>query len=355
MFDRKIGCLMLSVLLTSGTMSVLAQDPEADKELSDELVAVLKSDASREEKAAACRQLARVATKDAVAPLAALLGDAELSHMARYALEPITDPSVDDALRAALAETKGRQLIGVVGSLGVRRDAKAVEPMAKLLKSDDPALAQATAKAMGSIGTSAAAKALIGAMAESSGQQTVAICEGLLRCADSMAATNQREEAIAIYDRLRGEENPPHVQTGALQGAILAREKDGLSILAENLRSKNYAMFAAACQAGQNLKAAQATQTLTDSLAGLSADHQVVVIQSLGKRADPAAVDALVKSAKSGEKPVRLAAIRGLAAIGDVGAAPVLSQLSKDADADLAKAAEQSLASLHAKPVKSQE
>ena len=103
------------------------------------LIAVLKSGATQEEKAAACRQLARVATKQSVPALASLLGDEKLSHMARYALETIPDPSVDDALRDALGKLKGRPLLGVIGSLGVRRDAKAVDAIAKLLSGPTPA------------------------------------------------------------------------------------------------------------------------------------------------------------------------------------------------------------------------
>ena len=119
------------------------------------LIAVLKSDAPRKDKADACRELALIGTKDAVAPLAALLGDEKLAHMARYALEPIPDPAVDDALRDALGKLKGRPLVGVIGSIGVRRDAKAVEPLSKLLKDTDPDVAQAAARALGRIGTRA--------------------------------------------------------------------------------------------------------------------------------------------------------------------------------------------------------
>ena len=79
------------------------------------LIAVLKSGVMQEQKAAACRQLARVATKEAVPTLASLLGDEKLSHMARYAMEAIPDPSVDDALRDALGKLKGRPLLGVIG------------------------------------------------------------------------------------------------------------------------------------------------------------------------------------------------------------------------------------------------
>ena len=71
-----------------------------------------------------------------MAPLAALLCNEELSHMARYGLEPIPDPSVDTALRDALDKVKGRLLVGVIGSIGVRRDPKAVPALVKRL--DDP-------------------------------------------------------------------------------------------------------------------------------------------------------------------------------------------------------------------------
>ena len=96
---RKIyKTLVLTVALLAAT-AVPSFSQEA------ELLAVLRSDATLEEKSAACRQLARVATKEAVPILASLLDDEKLSHMARYALETIRDPSVDDALREALGRT----------------------------------------------------------------------------------------------------------------------------------------------------------------------------------------------------------------------------------------------------------
>ena len=91
------------------------------------LINTLKTAPDREAKEESCRALAQIGTKDAVPALAALLGSEELSHMARYALEPIPDPSVDEALRAALGQLKGRLLAGVLQSIGVRRDAAAVE------------------------------------------------------------------------------------------------------------------------------------------------------------------------------------------------------------------------------------
>ena len=47
----------------------------------DKLISVIKSDASHKEKADACRQLAIVGTKDAVAPLAELLSEYRSDHI----------------------------------------------------------------------------------------------------------------------------------------------------------------------------------------------------------------------------------------------------------------------------------
>ena len=62
-----------------------AGTPPADKEQEAKLIAVVnKSDASLKDKADACRVLSLIGTKESVAPLAALLGDEKLSHLARY-------------------------------------------------------------------------------------------------------------------------------------------------------------------------------------------------------------------------------------------------------------------------------
>ena len=87
---RPIRCLLTAALLLACAAHSPAADPQpTTSEQVQKLVAVLKSNATQKEKADACRELARIGTKDAVAPLAALLPDEKLSHMARYALEPI--------------------------------------------------------------------------------------------------------------------------------------------------------------------------------------------------------------------------------------------------------------------------
>jgi len=99
-------------------------------------------------KAKACQQLAVVGDKSAVPALAALLADPQLSHYARFGLEPIPDSSVDEALRAALGKVKGKLLVGVINSIGHRRDAKALGALAKLLHDADSEVAKAADAAL---------------------------------------------------------------------------------------------------------------------------------------------------------------------------------------------------------------
>jgi len=199
----------------------------SSKEQEQKLIAVLQSAAPQKDKADACRELARKGTKDAVAPLAALLGDEKLAHMARYALEPIPDPAVDDALRAALDSLKGRPLVGVIGSVGVRGDAKAVDRLIQLLKDQDGQVARAAARALGRFGTPEAAPALERALADTPAANQLAFCEGLFRCAEGLSAHGLRDQALGIYDRLNGAQRPPQVREAAARRARFLREKQG--------------------------------------------------------------------------------------------------------------------------------
>jgi HEAT repeat protein len=339
--------LLISLLLFVQVPSFAQNDSNGDQPDEDRLISVLKSDASRKEKADACLLLARVGTRECVPVLVALLGDEDLSHMARYALEPIPDRLVDESLRNALERLKGRPLVGVIGSIGVRRDAGAVGALAGLLADDEPDVARAAARSLGSIGNSSAAKALHARLDQAPAEQQLAICEGLFRCAETLAAKSQRAQAMEIYDMLRSMDNSSHqIQAGAVRGAILARGNEGLAVLKQYLLNPDYGLFAAACRTSLEMPGADVTAALKSVLREIPAEKQILVIQTLGMRADPAAVPALSDAAKNGAQTVRLAAIRALAEVGHESAASVLEKLTTDPDPDLSQAAKTSLSSV---------
>ncbi len=342
------GVLVLAAVLALVSLAPSFGKPvqPSAREQVEKLVAVLKSDAPQKEKADACRELARTGTTDAVAPLAALLGDEQLSHMARYALETIPGSAADKALRDALKSLRGRLLVGVIGSIGVRRDKAAVKPLAGFLQDIDQDVREAAARALGSIGSAAAVKALEKALPDVPAVNQLAFCEGLLRCAESLEAAGRRKQAIEIYDRLRVLDAPHQVRTAAWRGAILARQKDGLPLLLEAINSNDSAQFAAGARLAQQMPGTEVTRALNAQLDKLPAGKQIVLVQALGKRGDPAALPALFTLAKGSAKPVRLAAIKSLAEIGDPTAIPVLVESLSDTNTEVAQTAQESLGGL---------
>ncbi len=116
------------------------------------LIAILKDPGgSVYAKAKACQRLAVVGDRSAVPALAQLLTEPQLSHYARFGLEPIPDASVDQALRGALEKVKGGLLVGVINSIARRRDRRAIGVLAKLRADSDPEVARAADSALAAI------------------------------------------------------------------------------------------------------------------------------------------------------------------------------------------------------------
>ena len=115
-------------------------------ELESRSVAAIKGGGSWQEKNRACRILRVIGTKDSVGALAGLLQDDQLSHMARYAMEGMTYPEADKALRGAVVKTSGATKVGIIQSIGVRRDRAATGMLSDLLKNSDTDVAGAAAQ-----------------------------------------------------------------------------------------------------------------------------------------------------------------------------------------------------------------
>jgi HEAT repeat protein len=186
------------------------------------LIAIVKdSGASEFRKAKACVRLGELGAKEAVPALAALLGDEHMNVYARYGMEPIADPSVDAALRAALPRLKGNLLIGVVNSIGKRRDAGAIPVLAKMLQQgSDVELARAAASALGSIGTAASVKELQSAMPKTSGTLRIAVADACLVSAERLLADGKREQALALYTAMTATDVPKPARLAAMNGII---------------------------------------------------------------------------------------------------------------------------------------
>lgn len=182
------------------------------------LMQILKDSASSEfQKAKACQRAGELGVKEAIPVLAAMLGDEHLSVYARYGLEPMPDPAADEALRSAMTKLKGVRLIGVINSIGKRRDAKAAPALVKMMHGADLDLARASAAALGAIGD---AKDLQAALGKAAGPMKMAIADACLTCADRLMSDGKRDQALALYTALSAPDVPKAVRLGAMSAIV---------------------------------------------------------------------------------------------------------------------------------------
>ena len=127
------------------------RDPADKRRMAAGLTEFLASKATLAGKRFACRQLAIAGSAENVPGIAALLTNPETADMARYALEPIPGPEVDEALLKALSKTSGTVKVGIINSLGQRKARSAVGVLGKLANSGDEQVSGAAMAALASI------------------------------------------------------------------------------------------------------------------------------------------------------------------------------------------------------------
>src|SRR6267378_66109 len=317
-----------------------------DKEKERNLIAILQSDAPPQDKAIPCKQLAIYGTKDAVPALAALLSNPDLASWARIALEAIPDPEVDDALRTAMGKLQGNLLVGVINSIGYRRDAKAVNGLVKKLKDPDSEVASAAGVALGHIGGATAAKALTKAMGGAPEAGRPALAQGSILCAEKLFTEGKHADAIRLYDQIRKADVPKQRVLEATRGAILARGSAGVPLLLEQLRSPDKGFLAIGLRTARELPGREVTEALTAELHRASPDRQAFLLLAVGDRKDDAVLHTVLAAARSGSPKLRLVAVGILDRQGNIAGVPVLLDAAASGDAELEQAALAAIARL---------
>ena len=200
-------------------------DAAACKALEKSLVDALAGGLSRSAQDYVCRRLRVMGTTQSVKALAALLPDEKTSHIARYALGRIPDEKATQVLRDALPKVSSKLKPGIIGSLGVRRDTKSIKAISKLLGDSDMQVARAAAHSLALIGTSAAAKELSTFAKKAPADMKIPVADACLICAEQLLADGEKAEAVALYQGLKGDDQPKHVQVAAMKGMLSAASR----------------------------------------------------------------------------------------------------------------------------------
>ena len=330
--------LFLALLLAATCLFTFPATSNAEEE--QPLIDVLLSEATPAEKAITCKKLALCGTARAVPSLAALLPDPELTSWARIALEAIPGSSTDKALREAMHKLEGRPLIGVINSIGVRRDPLAVEELIGRMKDSDKGVATAAAVVLGHIGNEKATTALRRTLTDSlSAPVRSAVAEGCILCAEKLLADGHADASAALYDQVRKADVPKQRIVEATRGAILARAADGIPLLLEQLQSSDKTMVSVGLMAARELSGPGVSNQLMAMLGEVSPEKQSLLILAMADRGDAEAMPALLKVAASGPVALRISALEVLQGLGDASCVPVLLDVATAEEKQVAKAA----------------
>ncbi|GAF92210.1 unnamed protein product, partial [marine sediment metagenome] len=215
------------------------------------------------------------------------------------------------------ARLKGRPLVGVINSLGVRRDAKVTDAIAKLLRSSDSNVAAAAAVTLGKIGTADAAAALRKAQAGARAKQLAVVRDAVLRCAEHLAAAGKAADAEAIYRRLWQSNAGVSWRLAALTGLARACPDKAAPLLVKAFGGADPLLQAAAANLLIQTPGKAATTAIVEQLGRVDTRRRMLLFDSLAARGDASAKDAVATFIDSKDEAVRVAAVHTVAALGD--------------------------------------
>lgn len=338
---KKLFCILLG-------LAALGATAELDKEIllneAKLIEALQKAETSDNDKVTACQNLGWCGTRTAIGPLSAMLANekAHLRHAARYGLEMIPEPAVEDAFCEAAGRLSGPALVGVLQSMGNRGNAKSAAILAKRMSDGDAAVAAAAVQSLGKLATPEALAALKGGLGKCP-KVAVAYLEaaGKVACADPA-------KAAACYAEIRtAKENVcPATRLGALRGEIVTSGAAGLKLWQESLACADGDTVDTALRAVLDAPAGAETTVAFAAMLSKAPAVQARLATLLGQRRDKAAVPALAALAKgeaAKDEQSRLAAAAALATLNDPAAIAPLQALARSEDKAVADAAKDEL------------
>ena len=324
--------------------------PAELKRIEAGLLKALQSNATPVGEQFICRKLSTIGTKQSIFTLAEMLTMPKSSEMARYALERIPSADVDEVLRKALPKTTGRTKVGIINSLGRRRDTKSTQVLGELIYDSDEMVAAASVAALGYIADSHATKTLARAKNKTKDKLRTQVLDAYLNCANQFAAKGEKEKALAIYKQLSASDEPALIRAAALRGMVIlltAARENVVDLIINAVRDDEVAIQAAAVTLIREIPGPEVTKALAKELPNLSVTSQVQLLLALADRGDRTALPAVTDATKAEDVAVRVTALKSLGKLGDASNVALLTQIAATAKTAEQQAARESLYRLH--------
>ena len=260
-----------------------------------------------------------------------MLSDEKSYDIAFYALQRIPDSAVEIALRDALPKAERKVKIGIINSLGERRDVNAVGQLGQLVYDADPQIALSVATALGKIADNGAMESLKKARFKTTGELRARVLDAYLRCADNLLDLGNAVQAASVYRDLYDNEDLTHIRAAALCGLVRTNKEDALDIILAALKKDDRDLQSVAIGLIRELPRGADLKEVIAECPNLSGQGQIQLLSAFTDRQETAAHQAVLDAVKHDDEAVRVAALQALAKIGDESDIPLLLKIATEA------------------------
>jgi len=297
------------------------------------MIDFLQSAATEAGKQYVCRELGLIGTARSVPVLSGLLSAPGMAGTALLALEKIPGAEVDQALLKVFAEENAALQIAVINSLAARHVTDAINPLTKLIRSDNEKLALTAISALGSIGSIEAAETLHKFSTDAPASMKWAVLDAQLKCADRLMKNGDIKNASNIYEQVYKADPPQTLKYNALSGKFRTSSEDPYYFILNHIRQEDPAFHPYIVQLVYQLENSQKLGRIFEDLGesqNIPTTHLFSAMASIG---DPSVHPEVLASLVDREekKDVRMAAIRALASIGEPSDVLLLAELAASA------------------------
>jgi HEAT repeat protein len=316
-------------------------DAEARTTLNARFAGLLGNpEATHDAKLFACKMLLLVGDASTVPALAPLLLDAELSHVARYALEKLPGAEADAALLEALSAAPDGVKAGIINALAMRRAAGAVPALAPLV--DDASGAEVRDAALAALGRlgeqdAVALEKLSHLWAASTEENEDPRGRALLQAATGHATRGEHAIAFRPIMDVMERTKRTNLRCSALESLAVANPEICAAHVVDWLRQGTDAEARCALQQARLLQHDGLIDNLTGIYPMLAPERRTGLLAALAGRGDPQALQVIHTALTSAEPAEQAAAFRAAGELGDGSSVgPLFAAATGQRDAALA-------------------
>jgi len=298
------------------------------------------AEATHDAKLFACKMLFLIGDATAVPALAPLLLDADLSHVARYALEKLPGAAADAKLLEALNAAPDIVKAGIINALAMRRVSGAVPVLAPLVDgASAPEIRDAALAALGRLGEqdAAALEKLSHLWAASTEENEDLRGRALLQAATGHAERGEHAIAFRPIMDVMERTKRTNLRCSALESLAVANPEICAAHVVDWLRQGTDDEARCALQQARLLQHEGLIDNLTGIYPMLAPERRTGLLAALAGRGDPQALQVIHAALTSAEPAEQAAAFRAAGELGDGSSVgPLFAAATGQRDAALA-------------------